>query len=591
MKKFFRLITHFKTSIIISWKASPWIFSLRIFYEIISVILPIYISFIIKNIIDIITINFEEKKFISLVIIFGVLQLTSITFSRVSTFLNGVHNDKINNYIKMEILKKVSSLDISYFDNPEFYNEIQNANRDSKSMQSLTWIITSMMKGIVQIISCGIIIFNLHWSFPFIFFLLNLPSVFIDKKMVKKKYDWQLQRVENERKIGYIEGILQNRVFAQEIRVFNTKEYLLNKHQEYWKKWNLEKNKIEFLRTVFAVLSGLLPFFIDVFIIIYLGFNVFYGTITIGSFTYYRSIVSQYKSGINAFLMTFNSGYESEMKLTHYKNFLSWKSNIEDSGSRKLEKIETIDFENVSFQYPNTNIQIIKNISLHIGKNEKLALVGLNGAGKTTLIKLLLRLYEPSSGKIYINKINISEYSIESLRKQFGIIFQEFCRYNFTLREMIAMSDISQINNDEQIIKACDNSDIDVSDITIFPDRLETVLGKIFKKDGVELSVGQWQKLAIGRSYFNDSSFMIMDEPNSALDPEAENRVLQNIAKACHDKGGIIITHRLSSISIADKIAVINSGIITEYGTHEELMEKKGEYYKLFTFQSSKYQF
>ena len=128
----------------------------------------------------------------------------------------------------MEILKKVSSLDISYFDNPEFYNEIQNANRDSKSMQSLTWIITSMMKGIVQIISCGIIIFNLHWSFPFIFFLLNLPSVFIDKKMVKKKYDWQLQRVENERKIGYIEGILQNRVFAQEIRVFNTKEYLLN---------------------------------------------------------------------------------------------------------------------------------------------------------------------------------------------------------------------------------------------------------------------------------------------------------------------------------------------------------------------------
>ena len=591
MKKFLRLLTHFKTSVVISWKASPLIFILRIIYEITSVILPIYISLILKNIIDIITFNFNQKAFIYHVIIFSSLQLINIIFLRFSTFLNGVHNDKINNYIKIEILRKINSLDISYFDNPDFYNEIQNANRDSRSMQSLTWIITSMIKGIVQMISCGIIIFNLNWIFPFIFFILNLPSIFIDKKMVKKKYDWQLKRVENERKIGYIESILQNKFFAQEIRVFNTKEYLMEKHQMFWKKWNSEKNRIEFIRTVFAIISGLLPFLIDIFIIIYLGFNVFTGIITIGSFTYYRSIVSQYKAGINSFLMTFNSGYESEMKLTHYKNFLSWKSNIDDSGNKTLNEIDTIDFNNVSFQYPNTNKQILKNISIHINKKEKLALVGLNGAGKTTLIKLLLRLYEPSSGNIYINNVNIKEYRIESLRKQFGIVFQEFCKYNFSLREMIAMSNINQINNDEQMKKACDSSDIDINNTTIFPQKFETFLGKIFSKNGVELSGGQWQKLAIARAYFNNSSFMIMDEPNSALDPEAENRIIQNIGEACHDKGGIIVTHRLSSIAIADKIAVINDGVITEYGTHEDLMKYHGEYFKLFTFQSSKYQF
>ena len=279
------------------------------------------------------------------------------------------------------------------------------------------------------------------------------------------------------------------------------------------------------------------------------------------------------------------------MKLTHYSNFLKWDSKIQNNGILPIAKINSIKFVDVYFKYPNTDQFVLDGINLTINEEEKLALVGLNGAGKSTLIKLLLRLYEPTKGKILINDIPIEEYELSNLRKQFGIIFQDFNRYNLTLREVVTISDLNNQNNDTDIIRACRNADIDIDDKTIFPQGLDTQIGKIFNKDGAELSGGQWQKLAIARAYFNQSSFMIFDEPNAALDPQSENRVIMNMKNLCNQKGCLLVTHRLSAVFFADKIAVINNGKVEEYGTHEELMSIDGQYKELFITQSSKYHF
>lgn len=565
-------------------------FITRIFYEIISVIIPIISSWIVKVIIDNLTFERNFEDFIVMVVFLVALQLFAMILGRISQYINGVHNEKIGNYIKVEIMRKVNSLDVSYFDNPEFYNEIQNANRDSQSLQSLTWIITTMIKGIVQSISCGIILGGLYWVFPIMIFILDIPSVLIDKKIVKKKYDWQLSKTENVRKYGYIESIIQNKAYAKDVRVFNAKDYFLNKYLKLWTAWFNEKNKIEREKITWAFISGILPYCGDIIVMIYLGMRIISGTLTIGDFTYFRSMTSQYNSGINSFLMTFNNGYESEMRLTHYSDFLKWKPNISEEGVLPLNKIETVEFRNVSFTYPFTSKEVLKDINFKINENEKIALVGVNGSGKSTLIKLLLRLYEPTKGEILINGINIKEYDATGLHDNFGVVFQDFNRYNLPLREVVALSDLSSQDDDGRIKRACDNADIPIDAGNMFTNGCETVLGKIFDKNGVVLSGGQWQKIAIAQAYFKTSNFMIMDEPNAALDPEAENRVFKKLQELSKDKSGIVITHRLSSVFIADRIIVLNNGEVEEIGTHSELILKNGIYKKLFETQAEKYQ-
>lgn len=588
MKKIKSFANHLKKSLVISWKSSPYMFLLRIAYELYGVFSTIVSSTIIKKVINTLSDNPTIEKITYYVLALIFLQLLSAAFARIIKYINTVHTEKIATYIKIEIIEKINSLDMSYFDNPDFYNEIQNANRDSKSLQSLTWIILSILRGVIQVLICGYILGGLAAYLPFLIFALNVPSVLIDKYLTKKKYTWQLSQTENERRFGYVEGILQNRIYAKDVRVYHTQNYFLDKFYALWSKWFKEKNKIEREKYFYAFLAGILPILSDVGILFYVCVCIINGTLTLGDFTYYRSMSSQFRSGLNSVLMSFNSGYESEMKLSHYTDFLKWTSLLNKSGSRELQKIQTVEFCNVSFKYPNTDIDILNNVSFKIGENEKIALVGANGSGKSTLVKLLLRLYDPTEGEILINGINIKEYDLKSLHDCFGVVFQDFNRYYLPIKEVVAMAQLEDQENTTKLAQACENADIDLH--THFSNGAETILGKIFDKNGVVLSGGQWQKVAIAQAYFKDSSFIIMDEPNASLDPDSENRMFTKLQDLCQDKAGLVITHRLSSVFIADKIVVLDKGCIEEIGTHEELMCNEKLYKKMFELQAEKYQ-
>lgn len=589
MKRLLRLSAHLKTSIILSWKASPWMFLFRICFELISVAIPIAMSLLTKKTINNLSTVKSMDLFTVTVLLMVILHLISALLGKLSSYVNGVHSDTIGNLINRQIINKINSLDISFFDNPEFYNEVQLAIRDSQSLQGLTWIITSIIKGVTQIVSCGIILGRLNIYIPIILIALNIPSFFIDQDIAKKQYEWMRSKAENERKINYISTILQSKAYAKDVRVFNTKDYFFNKYVFLWKEWFTEKNRMARRKLSLSFLASMLPYFGTIFVLVYVGTRIIGGILTLGDFTFFNSMTSQLVAGLSTIISSFNKGYESEMRLSHYSDFLAWKTNVEEEGFLPLTHIDSIDFVNVSFIYPNTEKTVLKNINLHIGKNEKLAVVGVNGAGKSTLVKLLLRLYDPAGGEILINGINIKEYDINSLRYNFGVVFQDYNKYSLTLRETISLTNLQEKENDEKIIKACENADIDIKTDARFAGGLETQLGKSFDKKGVEMSGGQWQKIAISQAYFKNNNFMIMDEPNAALDPDAENKVFIKMQELCKDKGAIIITHRMSSVFMADKIILINNGVVEEEGTHEALMKNNGLYKDLFSKQADKF--
>lgn len=586
-----RLLQHFKRSVGISWSASHLLFIIRIVYEAISVAIPIVSLFLSRSIVNILASNTypeQQKDFGIYILLLVSLQLFNALLGRLNTLISSLHNELVGNKIDLEIIDQINRLDISYFDNPSFYDQMQNAIRDSRSLQSLTWISLTLIKSIVQMISNLILLLALNVYLPFAMILCCLPGIFIDKYIAKRKYDWQLQQARNDRKLGYIKNILSAKIFAKDVRIFDVKGYFKTRYMELWNNRYKEKKALDEQKLSLSFMASILPLFASTAVLFFVGNGIFNQSLTLGDYTLYGGVASQLLASITALTGVINQSYESEMRLTKYAEFLKTEPIVKNVGTRSIDSINTIEFKNVTFSYPMTNRVVLRNISFTILKNESLALVGLNGTGKSTIIKLILRLYDPDEGEILINGINLKEYDISSYYKCIGVVFQDFCRYQLMIREAVALSDIDGLSDDKRILSACQSADIDVS--TIAPDKgIDTYLGKMFDSNGVELSGGNWQKIAIAQAYFKKSSLMLFDEPNAALDPNAERRLFEKMANLSKDKCVIYVTHRLSSTTTADQIIVVNNGVCQEKGTHSQLMEQKELYYELFNKQAEYY--
>ena len=258
------------------------------------------------------------------------------------------------------------------------------------------------------------------------------------------------------------------------------------------------------------------------------------------------------------------------------------------SAKSSSDQSSKITFKNVYFKYPNCQQYVLKNCSFEINKGEIVGLVGLNGAGKSTIVKLLLRLYTPEKGDILLNNIPIENYNILELRKTFSVLFQDYIKYSFTMRENIAISDLTKINDDRKLLETCEFCDL-LAIVQNWEKGLDENLTKRFYSDGKELSGGQWQRIAMARTLLRDGDIVVLDEPSAALDPIAEEEIFKKFKAISKNKTTVLITHRLSSIRIANKIFVLNDGCIVESGSHGELMKKRGMYYKFFNLQASKY--
>ncbi len=518
------------------------------------------------------------------------IAVVSDILNRMVNLTDGLLGDLYSNNSSVKIIKKTNELNISQLEDPEFYNKLERARTKTNSRVNL---LSNSMSQVQDIIVVSSLIAGLIYFEPWLILLLVIsiiPSFINEMKFSRSSYSLARSWTSERRELDYIRYVGANDKTAKETKLFSLTDFLAERFKRLSDEF-FEQNKSlavrrSMLGSLFNIL-GILSYY-GAYILIIL--RVISGALTIGDLTFLAGSFRSLRMKLQGIFSRFTRISESALYLKDYFDFLDLKGpqkvKIAQSIPQKITK--GIEFKNVHFKYPGTKEDVLSGVNFKIEAGEKMAFVGENGAGKTTLIKLLLRFYEPTEGEILIDGININQFDPDEYQEIFGVIFQDFIKYEFLVRENIAVGKIDEIENLDRIKNAAHLS-LASDVIKEFEDGYDQQLGKRFKR-GKDLSGGQWQKIALARAYMKDAEVMILDEPTSALDARAEFEAFQRFIGLTKGKTSIIISHRFSTVRMADKIIVLKNGKILENGTHEALMENGQLYSELFELQAAGYQ-
>ncbi len=578
------------------WGINKTFFILKVLNAIVSGVMPSIIIWISKNIIDSVVLAIQNQgtsDFFRPVLMWILLELglvlLNMLFSYFNNYIQSIYRTLISNSVRLDIYLKSISLDMSFFDDESFYDSLTKATREAGQRPII--IVDEIFKLFSILISLGSMLYIFSTFTPLIFVIITattLPVIFSEIYYSKKGYKIRIGRVNEERESGYWGYLLTDQTTIKEVHLFQLGRYLieniqlkLDKFLQQDKKFNLSRNCVQFL---LQLLSKLALYGHT----IYFSYRAILQKITLGDLNMIIAAIGRTQDLLKNFLVSLSSIYESSLFIKDFFQFSEISPVIDQDSNDglSLDEIREILFDNVWFKYPSTRKYVLRGIDFRISSNEKIALVGKNGSGKSTIIKLLVRLYEPSKGTILINGIDIKKYNIKSLRKQIGVILQDFLHYQVTVKENIGYGDIDDINNTEKIIRAAKKGKA-LNFISKLPKKLETRLGRLFQKEGHELSIGEWQKIALSRAFMKSaSSVLILDEPTASLDIETEYKIFASFQEMIGKKMCILISHRLSTITKSDRIIALKNGKIVVEGSHNELLEFENEYsemYNLYT--------
>ena len=587
-------LKNFFFSFKILFLSSKKYFVLKIIMSIICASLSFLNIFFWKELIEFITEYVGEKNsnfftgIIFYLLIYIVIYIFDVSFAKVNNYISYMYNDDINYYFDNMMISKISTVDINFFDSSSIANATRNTWDMLNTTKTLVEMIFNFIIIILKAIFSTIILIGLDYKIILVIIFACVLTFILDSKIKKTNYQFEKDTAHYFRKVDYFKSIYFEENI-QEIKLYNLNDYFKNKYIDNYKKIFKKTNKKE--RKIFFcnLFETLISFASNIYLYIYLLKKLLVKIISFADFTYYVSIFIQFRLNITNIFSMINSFRYTLEELNDIKNFFEFQSISESSGKEKITTINTIEFKNVFYKYPLSEQYVLKNCSFKINKNDIVGLVGLNGAGKSTIIKLLLKLYVPQKGIILINGININNLDVKEYRNKISVLFQEVTKYSLSFREYISTTNLSRLNDDSMILNACKIAEIDEL-VTQWEKGLDEQMTKRFYNDGKELSGGQWQKIAIARTLFKNGELILLDEPSSALDPIAEEKIFEKFYHLCKNKTAFLISHRLSSIKIANRILVLDKGKIVEDGTHKELIRKKGKYYELFKMQSSKYQ-
>lgn len=579
------------------WKTSPGLALGNMLLRLVKSAIPLVMLYIGKEIIDevirLIDVSDPMSEANRLWWFIGaelVLAIISDVISRGITLTESLLGDLFANKTSTELIEHAAKLDMYQFENPIFYDKLERARRQTTGRTMLMTLALQQVQDAITIIflGAGLVVFN-PWLI-LILIVAVIPSFLGESHFNQRTYSLSRAWTPQRRELDYLRYIGASDATAKEVKIFGLSDFLAKRFFNLADQYYRENRKIAIQRNFIGSLLSIIGTAAYYGAYVVIAIQAITGQITVGTLTFLTGSFSRMRGMLQGIMGRFSRITDSAMYLQDLFDFFAIEPNIKDVPSNQpfpAALKQGFTFENVSFKYPGTDLWAIRNLSFHLPAGKKMALVGENGAGKTTLVKLLARLYEPTEGRILIDGVDIKMINLDSLRKNIGIIFQDYVRFQLKVRENIAIGSIDKVEDIELIESAAQKSLAEMV-IEQFPEKYEQFLGKRFK-DGLELSGGQWQKIALARAYMRDAQLLILDEPTAALDARAEHEVFLRFAELIEGKSAVLISHRFSTVRMADIILFLENGQRLEMGSHEELLKLDGKYAELFHLQAAGY--
>lgn len=547
-------------------------------------------TYVLKYLIDTLTVkNTVLQSVIIWIAVYVAILLLSQGAKSIQNILYDTIFQKAAHLYDCRLSEKLSALPLSVIDSSEGKDMVDDVRYAKNTAVYLTYrlVVLFSLAYTFGVAFATLVFFNIWFSL--LLLLLTVPGMILQLVYDKKAEDLRWKQAPDVRKFCYYRWMLTDPWPAKDVRMYDLTEPIKSRYDEVKEEYLTANKRLDKKKLRSMLFSEIILRAGEILFTAFVIWKAVNAEIGIGDVALYVGLAL---SAVNAFEGFMNIGLMTYTRTTEVMSrvFDFFSIPTEDkSGTRTLKAFESLEFRNVCFKYPYTDKDVLKGVTFTLNKGDKLSLVGINGSGKSTIIKLMLGLYEIESGEILINGCPMSEYDIRDVRELFSALFQSFVQYPLTLRDNIALSDYGRAMDEEAIITSLRQSGVYNELQEKLENGLDSFMTRQFDDKGTELSKGQWQKIALSRAYFKNAEIFIFDEPSAALDAEAEDRIFKNFESISEGKTGIMISHRISAARMSNKILVLDDGVITESGTHDELVEKNGLYAKLYNLQKEKY--
>lgn len=581
------------------WETRRWILLSMLALSLLNGVLPVVGAYLSAQLLNLLAEAYVSPETVAFAWIlellaaqFVYLFLRSVT-GTVQTMVSRMAGELVVNHIRVKIMQKAREIDLSSFDLPDFYTKLENANREAgmRPIQILNATFT-VISTLISVVSFVAILWAVNPLAPVVIVLLSLPAAIVSFVYRKKYFQYMRRRSKERRQLTYFSDLMVDKDRVKEIRIFDLADTFSVRYNAIFQKYFAGIRRLFRNEGLWNTLLSLASVAVNCLLFLYIAYKVYHQELQVGDYSLYTGALNSIITGVASLIATTTMIYEGTLFTDNLIAFMREEKHLVPLADPPLpvrrHTGHTIRFEDVSFRYPGTERDVLSHINLSIDAGETVMLVGLNGAGKTTLIKLLTRLYDPTGGRILLDGRDIRLYDVQQLYSLFGILFQDFGKYAVTVSENISFGEIHKPADPAAVRQAAVESDAD-SFIGRLPQGYDTPLMRYFEDDGIELSIGQWQKLSVARAFYSDADILILDEPTASLDPLAEQEIYRQFDELRRDKTTLLVSHRLSSALSSSKIVVLDNGAVAEEGTHAQLMARRGVYYTLFTTQASRY--
>jgi ATP-binding cassette subfamily B protein len=597
-RKLRQSFTHTPQAVRFVWRTNPWATVGLGLLTLGGALLPATQAWVGKLIVDGVVASVQggqDAEQVKNVFFYLILELAlfllSTAFNHGRRLIQQLIQLQLANRIRAEIIRKALTLELAYFEDPDFYDRLQNARREGgyKPVELIndTFLIVQNM---ITLISFALLMLRFSPWLVVILLATSIPAFIAETRYSERGFRLLMRRAPETRQVNYLSRLLTEDTAVKEIKLFNLGGALLRRYTTLFDKFFHEDKALALRRATAGFSLGVIATLGFYGSYAWIVWHTVQGKISLGDMTLYLAIFRQGQSTFQSILSAVGNIYENNLFMANFFDFLALEPRLKIAGQQRKLSIPLrggIEFRGVGFRYPGSDEWALRGVDLTIRPGEKIALVGHNGAGKTTLIKLLSRLYDPSEGSVLIDGIDIRDLEPLELQQRIGVIFQDFVRYHLPVRENIGFGQIDAMDDPERIAAAARKSGADAV-IADLPAGYETMLGRWFR-EGHELSLGQWQKIALARAFMREADILVLDEPTASVDAQTEYEIFQHFKALTDGKMAILISHRFSTVRMADRIAVLQEGRITELGTHEELLRREGTYAQLFSMQAEGY--